>query len=337
MVTSIGGRRTEYAVTIPDQPVADVVRLARRAEAAGFDAVWLFDSPLMDRDPYPVLAGIAGATSRIRLGTCVTNPVTRDPTVTAATLATLAEMSGGRVDLGIGRGDSALRLLGRSPASLAELEAAAIVIRDLVEGRTVAVADERSIRLPYTTGHRLPLWIAGYGPRALAVAARIADGVVIQVGDPDLVRWFVEHLHSLLADVGRDPGAVRVMVATAAILGGDASALDRVRWFPALVANHVADLLRRQARETLPERLTAYLDRRPDDGYIAQRVGDYSFIDDDTVRRMTIVGDMPSHRRRIADLEAAGADQVNLYLERGIEDETIDAYGTEILPARTRP
>jgi alkanesulfonate monooxygenase SsuD/methylene tetrahydromethanopterin reductase-like flavin-dependent oxidoreductase (luciferase family) len=286
----------------------------------------------MDRDPYPLLTAIALATSRIRLGTCVTNPSSRDPVITASVLATLAEVSQGRVDFGIGRGDSALRMLGRAPSSLADVEAAILVVRELVEGRTVKAAGE-VIRLPYSAGHRLPVWLAGYGPRVLALAARAADGVVLQIGDPELVAWFVERLREAEREAGRTEGSVKVMAAAAASLGDDAAAVSRVRWFPGLVANHIADLLQRQPRATLPSTLTSYLDQRKDDAYIPQRVGDYGFIEDEVVRRMAIVGDATAHRSRIGDLAAAGADNVNLYLESGQEQAVIDIYGSEIIPA----
>jgi len=336
VVTSASGgssHRPSFGLTLPDQPGTAIVELAREAEAAGFDYVWLFDSPLMDRDPYPLLAAIALATSRVRFGTCVTNPSSRDPAVTASALATLAELSGDRVDLGIGRGDSALRLLGRPPASLAEVGAAATLVRDLVEGRPVE-AHGSALRLPYARDARLPIWIAGYGPRALALAARIADGVIIQVGDPDLVAWYVERLRRLESDVGRPSGSVSVMVAAAATIGDDRASIDRVRWFPGLVANHVTELLRREPPGSLPAALTSYLDGRKDDGYIAQRVGGYGFIGDDVVRRMAIVGDPEAHRRRVADLVAAGADQVNIYLELGEELQTIAAYRDAVIGSR---
>jgi probable F420-dependent oxidoreductase len=319
-------------VTLPDQPATSMVALARLAEEAGFSHVWLFDSPLMDRDPYPLLAAIAIATDRVRFGTCVTNPSSRDPVITASALTTLAELSGGRADLGIGRGDSALRMLGREPASLAQVDAAMRCIRELAAGRTVQ-SGPNELRLPYASGHELPVWLAGYGPRALALAARAATGVIIQVGDPELVAWFVEQLRRAEVEAGRPRGSVEVMVAAAATLGDDAAALDRVRWFPALVANHVTDLLRRQPRASLPRALTGYLDAWDGDAYIPQRTGDYRFIDDGVVARMAIVGDAAAHRRRIGDLAGAGADNVNLYLERGEEAAVISTYGDAIIAA----
>src|ERR1022692_2181046 len=170
----------------PDHSIERTLDLTRRAEAAGFDYGWLFDSHVLWHEPYPLLTLMAGVTTRLRLGTCVTNPATREPSVTASTLATLDEISGGRMDLGIGRGDSARRVLGKPPTSMASLEEAAIVIRELVEGRTVEY-EGATLELPWSSRHALPVWIAGYGPRAMELAGRVADGVMIQLADPDLI------------------------------------------------------------------------------------------------------------------------------------------------------
>ena len=121
----------------PEHSIERTVALTRQAEAAGFDYGWLFDSHVLWRDPYPLLTLMAQATTRIRLGTCVTNPATREPSVTASALAVLGELSGGRMDLGIGRGDSARRVLGKAPTSMKDLEQAVHVIRALVEGRPI--------------------------------------------------------------------------------------------------------------------------------------------------------------------------------------------------------
>src|SRR3954469_3287691 len=118
----------------PEHTPERTLALTRQAEAAGFEYGWLFDSHVLWREPYPLLTLMATATTRMRLGTCVTNPATREPTVTASALATLNEISGGRMDLGIGRGDSARRVLGKPPTTMTTLEEAAVVIRDLAEG-----------------------------------------------------------------------------------------------------------------------------------------------------------------------------------------------------------
>ena len=128
----------KFGITLkPEHRFDRSVALAQRAEANGFAYCWLFDSHVLWREPYVLLTLIAQATSSLRLGTCVTNPATREPSVTASALATLDEVSEGRMDLGIGRGDSARRVLGKPPTTMKTLEEAIAVIRDLVEGRSV--------------------------------------------------------------------------------------------------------------------------------------------------------------------------------------------------------
>src|SRR5689334_4211820 len=173
----------------PDHTIERTLALTRQAEAAGFDHAWLFDSHVLWRDPYPLLTLMADATTRLRLGTCVTNPATREPSVTASTLATLDELSGGRMDLGIGRGDSARRVLGKAPITLEHTEEAIRVIRALVAGEAV-VYEGTELQLTWAGKWTLPIWVAGYGPMALAMTGRVADGVILQLADPDLVRWF---------------------------------------------------------------------------------------------------------------------------------------------------
>jgi alkanesulfonate monooxygenase SsuD/methylene tetrahydromethanopterin reductase-like flavin-dependent oxidoreductase (luciferase family) len=143
-----------------DHPVERLMALTRQAEAAGFEYGWVFDSHVLWPDPYPLLTLMAGVTDRMRLGTCVTNPGTREPSVTASLLATLDELSGGRMDLGIGRGDSARRVLGKAPITLADTEEAVRLIRALVAGEHFAY-EGTDLHFPWTTGWDLPVWVAG--------------------------------------------------------------------------------------------------------------------------------------------------------------------------------
>src|SRR3954449_7160639 len=131
-----------------DHPYERTVALTRQAEAAGFSYGWLFDSHVLWADPYPLLTLMAEATDGMRLGTCVTNPGTREPSVTASSLAILDELSGGRMDLGIGRGDSARRVLGKPPTTMADLEQAIRVIRALVAGESIEY-EGAELRFPW--------------------------------------------------------------------------------------------------------------------------------------------------------------------------------------------
>lgn len=319
----------------PGHSIERTIALTRQAEAAGFDYGWLFDSHVLWRDPYPLLTLMAQATTTMRLGTCVTNPATREPSVTASVLAVLAELSGGRMDLGIGRGDSARRVLGKAPTSMKDLEQAVHVIRALVEGRQVEF-EGAMLELPWAPGHRLPVWIAGYGPVALKLTGRIADGAMLQIGDPDLIRWFVSQVRDSAAEAGRGPGAVTVMAAAPAHVGDLAEARDRTRWFPALVSNHVVDLVNKYPRQDLPEELTQYVRDREGYDYLHHaEVGssNASFVTDDIVDRFCVVGSVDGHVERMLQLAAAGVDQFNLYLMNGDEEAQIEVYGREVIPA----
>jgi len=271
----------------------------------------------------------------MRLGTCVTNPATREPSVTASALAVLQELSNGRMDLGIGRGDSARRVLGKNPTTMKDLEQAVHVIRALVEGRSIEF-EGTMLELPWTPAHRLPVWIAGYGPVALKLTGRIADGAMLQIGDPDLIRWFVSQVRTSAAEAGRDPAAVTVMAAAPAHVGDLADGRDRTRWFPAMVGNHVVDLVNKYPREDLPEELTTYIRDRESYDYLHHaEVGsnNASFVTDDIVDRFSLVGNVDQHVERLRALADAGVDQFNLYLMNGNEEEQLEIYGREVIPA----
>jgi len=318
----------------PDHTIERTIALTQQAEAGGFSHGWLFDSHVLWRDPYPLLTVMALNTSRLRLGTCVTNPATRDPSVTASTLATLNDISGGRMDLGIGRGDSARRVMGKPPTTLARLEAATNLIRDLVEGRTVN-DDGTDMHLTWTRRDKLPVWIAGYGPKALELTARIADGVILQLADVDLIRWFVSQLHDYARQQGRDPGAIKVMAAAPAHVGEFGACRERVRWFPALVSNHVVDLVSRYEPADLPPTLTGYVRNREGYDYLHHaEVGsdNAEFVTDEVVDRFCVIGSVDDHLAKLAALADAGVDQFNIYLMNGDEEETLATYAREIVP-----
>ncbi len=326
----------EFGFTLkPDHRIGRSIDLAKRAEANGFSYGWIFDSHVLWRDPYPLLTLMAEATDRLRLGTCVTNPATREPSVTASLLAELDELSEGRMDLGIGRGDSARRVLGKPPTTMKTLEEAIGVIRDLVEGRSVTY-EGTELQLPWTGKWQLPVWVAGYGPMALAMTGRIADGLILQLADPDLIAWFVSQLRDAEAAAGREPRSVRVQAAAPAHVGSLAAARECTRWFPAMVGNHVVDLVNRYPREQLPESLTGYIHDRA--GYDYQHHAEVgssnaSFVGDEVTDRFCVLGDPAAHVAKLHELADAGVDQFNIYLMNGDEENQLDIYGREIIPA----
>jgi 5,10-methylenetetrahydromethanopterin reductase len=179
----------------------------RRAETLGWDAALQPDSQLRRRDTYVLLAAAARATERITLGPLLANPINRHPTVTAGSIATIDELAPGRVLLGFGVGDTAVRLAGLRPARVKELEAATRLMRALLDGDEVEVGAARPARLPH---HRpVPIWIAAGGPRTLRMAGGVADGVFIRVGThPANLATAVEAIRAGAREAGRDPSRV---------------------------------------------------------------------------------------------------------------------------------
>ncbi len=319
----------------PDHSLERTIDLTRRAEAAGFEYGWLFDSHVLWREPYVLLTLMAQATNRMRLGTCVTNPATREPSVTASALAVLDELSGGRMDLGIGRGDSARRVLGKPPTTMVTLEEAIVAIKGLVEGRSVTY-EGTELRLPWTGNWTLPVWVAGYGPMALAMTGRIADGVILQLADPDLVAWFVGQIRAAEVAAGRPAGSVLVQAAAPAHVGELEDCRERTRWFPALVSNHVVDLVNKYPREELPESLTGYVRDRTGYDYLHHaEVGSSNagFVGDEVTDRFCVIGSVDHHLAKLRRLAEVGVDQFNVYLMNGDEEEMLEIYGRDIIPA----
>jgi probable F420-dependent oxidoreductase len=319
----------------PEHSIERTIALTRQAEAAGFEYGWLFDSHVLWREPYVLLTLMAQATERLRLGTCVTNPATREPSVTASALAVLDELSGGRMDLGIGRGDSARRVLGKPPTTMATLEEAIGVIKGLVEGRSVSY-EGTELHLPWTGNWTLPVWVAGYGPMALAMTGRIADGVILQLADVDLIRWFVGQVREAEAAAGWPAGSVKVQAAAPAHFGDLDLCRERTRWFPALVSNHVVDLVNKYPREELPDALTGYIRDRTGYDYLHHaEVGSSNagFVGDEVTDRFCVLGSVDEHLEKLDRLADAGVDQFNIYLMNGDEESVLETYGREIIPA----
>jgi probable F420-dependent oxidoreductase len=327
----------DFGVTfMTDPPVSETVGRTVLAEENGFSHAWMWDSHVLWQDVYPIFALMAAETERIHLGTCVTNPATRDPTVTASALATLNEISGGRMEMGIGRGDSAQRVLGRGPVSVAELEQACVTIRDLAEGRPVDL-DGTEVQLKWSEGRRLPVWVAAYGPKALHCAGRVADGLILQLADPFIIEWALRYLREGAEEAGRDPGEITVMAAAPAYLSDDLSrAREQVRWFPALVSNHVVDLVKRYHSAALPAELTDYIAAREGYDYAHHgRTGSENaeFVTDEVVDRFCVIGGPDQVRARLAELRDLGVGQFNIYSMVDDPRALISGFGREIIPA----
>ena len=320
-------------------PAARVIELARQAELHGFRAVWTFDSHLLWEEPYVIHSQILAATRTVTVGPMVTNPATRDWTVTASTFATLNEMFGNRTVCGIGRGDSAVRVTNGKPTTLATLRECVHVVRELANGRAVDYHGS-TLRLPWATRSELEVWIAAYGPKALQLTGEVGDGFILQLADPDIAAWTIKSVREAAAAAGRDPASVRICVAAPAYVGDDLThQREQCRWFGGMVGNHVADIVSRYGTASdVPRALTEYIAGRQDYDYNEHgRAGNThtAFVPDEIVDRFCILGPVEEHVRRLSELAALGVDQFAVYLQHDGKDSTLAAYGEQVIPAVT--
>ncbi|MGZ5353180.1 MAG: TIGR03842 family LLM class F420-dependent oxidoreductase [Actinomycetota bacterium] len=318
-----------------DPPVSRVVDWAKLAESNGFDYVWAWDSHVLWQDIYPVFTMIATNTERVRIGPCVTNPATRDVTVTASALATLNEISRGRMVMGIGRGDSARRVIGKQPVTVEHLEEACRTIKELAEGREVDL-DGTPTRLKWATG-TLPVWVAAYGPKALRCAGRVADGLIMQLADPFIVEWSLQYVREGAEQAGRRFEDIQIMVAAPAYVTDDLEhAREQVRWFPALVSNHIVDLVKRYISTDLPQELTEFIKVRDHYDYADHgRTGaeHADFVTDEVVDRFCLIGPVDRCLSKLRELEAVGVHQFNIYSMVDDPPAVIQRFGADLIPA----
>jgi probable F420-dependent oxidoreductase len=325
-----------------DPPAARIIDLARRAESYGFTHAWTFDSHLLWEEPFVIYSRILNETHKLIVGPMVTNPATRDWTVTASLFATLNEMYGNRTICGIGRGDSAVRVINGKPVRLAELRDSVRVIRGLANGGSVEYKGS-TLRLPWNPDSRLPIWVAGYGPKALALAGEVADGFILQLADPDVTAWSIASVRAAADAVGRDPDSITMCVAAPAYLtdgteAGLAHGRDQCRWFGGMVGNHVAELVARYGSDgrVVPRALTDYIAGR--EGYDYNQHGragnaHTTFVPDEVVDRFCILGPPAAQLDKLAVLRELGVDQFAIYAMHDAREATIEAYGESVIPA----
>ncbi|MGN6377946.1 MAG: TIGR03842 family LLM class F420-dependent oxidoreductase [Gaiellales bacterium] len=323
-------------------PAARVVELARRAETYGFTHAWTFDSHLLWEEPFVIHSRILDCTHKLMVGPMVTNPATRDWTVTASTFATLNEMYGNRTICGIGRGDSAVRTINGKPVRLADLRASIEVIRELANGRSTEYKGT-TVRFPWNPDSRLEIWVAAYGPNALALAGEVGDGFILQLADPAIAAWSIATVRQAAEAAGRDPAALTMCVAAPAYItdGSEAArdhAIHQCRWFGGMVGNHVADIVNRYGGEdaAVPRALTDYIAGRQGYDYNQHgRAGNVhaDFVPDEIVERFCLIGPPQTHIERLKELAALGVGHFGLYLQHDAQDSTLAAFGEQVIPA----
>ncbi|MFJ9733937.1 TIGR03842 family LLM class F420-dependent oxidoreductase [Streptomyces sp. NPDC101171] len=327
-----------------DPPASRVVSLMKRAERNGFSHGWTFDSAVLWQEPFVIYSQILANTTGLRVGPMVTNPGTRTWEVTASTFATLNDMFGNRTVCGIGRGDSAMRVAGRKPNTLARISEAMKVIRALGRGEEADLGGTK-IRFPWVApGAELPVWMAAYGPKALKMAGEEADGFILQLADLYLTEHMVKAVKDAATAAGRDPSEVTVCVAAPAYVTADdspgalAHAREQCRWFGGMVGNHVADLVAKYGEHSVevPDELTEYIKARQGYDYAHHgRSGnpDTRFVPDEIVDRFCLIGPAEKHIEKLNALRELGVDQFAVYDMHDAQEAVIDAYGSRVIPA----
>jgi len=327
-----------FGVTVlPDPPYTRFLELIQLAERNGFEYGWTYDSHVLWQESIPLLTLAAEHTETMKLGHFVTNPGTREPTVLASAYATMHDISKGRMVMGIGRGDSARRVIGLKPVRVAEFEEACRMIRDFMNGRKVTWNDKELELTWARTEPEIPLYVAGYGPKALAVAGRVSDGVIIQLADPVIVEWIMATARKAAEEAGRDPDALECIVGAPSKVSDDlAAAREEVRWFPAMVSNHVMDLIERYGWDSdIPSELTDFVKARKfydykDHSRVGAKHGE--FVTDEICDRFCVIGSGEQCTAKLRELEAVGVDQFNVYLMTNEQEQTLEAYGRDVIP-----
>jgi len=218
------------------QSIAEMVQLTVQAEQAGADSVWVPDG-YYGRDPFVALAALAGATSTMALGTGITSPYLRHPTMLATTFATIDEISGGRAICGLGSGSrdqlAELGIASRSP--LGAMRESAAILRSMLAGERIdldgGTFTAHVSRLAFRPARpAIPIVVAAMGPKMCALAGEIADGVFLQYGSEESLRTACASVKDGIALRDRPVDRYRFSVATMMSVDRDrATAIDRIR------------------------------------------------------------------------------------------------------------
>jgi alkanesulfonate monooxygenase SsuD/methylene tetrahydromethanopterin reductase-like flavin-dependent oxidoreductase (luciferase family) len=211
------------------------------------------------------------------------------------------------------------------------------MIKELMNGRTVEW-NGKELKFEWALdGPDIPMYLAGYGPKALAVAGRVSDGVIIQLADPVIIEWIMDTARKAAEEAGRDPAALECIVGAPSKVSDDiTSAREEVRWFPAMVSNHVMDLIEKYGWDSnIPSELTDFVKTRKgydykDHSRVGAKHGE--FVTDEICDRFCVIGNAEECTKKLRELEAVGVDQFNIYLMTHGQEETLEAYGRDIIP-----
>jgi alkanesulfonate monooxygenase SsuD/methylene tetrahydromethanopterin reductase-like flavin-dependent oxidoreductase (luciferase family) len=315
-----------------DECIASV----KAAEDAGYSHAWFVDSQLLWQDCFVYIASALAATDRIVVGTAVTNPYTRHVTTTASAFATLEELYPGRVELGIGRGDSSVRTMGLNPVKTVVMEESVRQLRDLLAGRHVTINDADVHLRWLEQGSKVPVMMPATGPRNLRLAGALADRVMLYVGVSDeAVTWAMNHARSGAEQAGRDPDAILFSVLTGMWVSDDQQeAWDACRWAPAACANHIADTMKRNPEHGMPDVMTRLPQSRDDydyyGGHLSSDADHTAYLTGELIDDFAIAGDAGKVRATVQRLFDLGIDEISCAYHNG-NFEQMETVGREVI------
>jgi alkanesulfonate monooxygenase SsuD/methylene tetrahydromethanopterin reductase-like flavin-dependent oxidoreductase (luciferase family) len=318
------------------QDFAECIASVQAAEEAGYSHAWFIDSQILWQDVVVYMTSSLAATERIVVGTAVTNPFTRHVTTTASTFATLAQLHPGRLELGIGRGDSAVRTMGLNPVKTSFLRDSIPVLRDLVAGRHVEL-NGADVHLRWVEDDpKVPIMMSATGPKNLRVAGSLADRVMLYVGvNPTSVRWAMEHVCAGAEEAGRDPSQIRFSLLTAMWVGDDQEeAWDKCRWAPAACANHIADTMRRNPQHDMPVEMTRLPASRDEYDYYAGHLSSDAehteYLTGELIDDYALAGSADKVREKVQGLYELGINEISCAYLNG-EEEQMALVGREVI------
>jgi 5,10-methylenetetrahydromethanopterin reductase len=335
-----------FGFSISSGPAGPVAEESVRAEALGYDRIGIWDSPVLFREPWPVLTAAALSTSHVRLGTWVTNPVTRHPAVTAAAAATLDELAPGRVYVGIGSGGTGAWNLGLKTARLSELEHYVAALRGLLRDGSAEYRGA-SIRMDWPGERRIPIVVAAHGPTSLRLAGRIGDGVIVGLGvTPDVVERSLQVVEEGARESGRSLEDLEVWFTCFWFVDERPGvAAERGAWACTSFASHFA----RTGAEGkwVPEELEAGVlelgraydfevhgsvpdAKQGEYAELAERLGVLDYLR----RRFVFCGTPDEVEQQVRDAMAAGARNFDGAIDAKLpeHEERITAFGRLVLP-----
>lgn len=312
--------------------IDEIHRRARRAEALGYDGIFLGESHLSSIDSFQTLASCAMITKRVLLGIAVTNMVFRHPTVLAGAAASLNEISKGRGILGIGTGDGPVYTQGLKATRMKEFEEAVRLIRHLVQGNA-AMFPTGKVGIGFTINKPAPIYVSAEGPKGLQLAGRSADGVILGTGfDLRVYEWAKEKIREGAQQAGRKENDIAILAAGMLCVRDDGDEARRI------VRNRIANRAHHNFRftfETVPpeelegvKKFMAGFDvMKP----MEERV-DPDLVNDYLIQRFSIAGNPKECIERIEELNAAGMEHLMLTPARKVYGESVEAFAAKVMP-----